>query len=188
MTYLSTPPESPLYEADREELGYVPDYLGPFAHRPEVYAAWQQLGTAIRAGMDLRRYELVTVTTARRIGSEPCAFAHAAVLRDQFYDDAALRAIVLDHHDAQLDPVDVAIMDFADRVAADPTQVTEADVEGLRQHGLSDPDIFQVVLAVSLRRFFSGVLSAVGVVPDAAYDRLDPDIRAALKTPSNKTP
>ena len=75
-------------------------------------------------------------------------------------------------------PADVAVMDFAERVAAEPASVTGADAESLRRHGLSDVDIFQVVLAACVRRFFSGVLTAVGAVPDAVG--LDPDLLALL--------
>ncbi|ETK35528.1 carboxymuconolactone decarboxylase family protein [Microbispora sp. ATCC PTA-5024] len=181
MSHLSTPTESPLYEAERAVLGYVPNYLRVLAPRPEVYQAWLRLAEAVRAGMDLRRYELVTLTAARRLGSAYCGLAHAGVLRQRFYDDAALRAIVADHHDAGLAPVDVAVMDFADRVAADPTAVTERDIAVLRGHGLADDDILQIVLAVCLRRFFSGVLSAVGAVPDPVLRDLPPDIRAAVE-------
>lgn len=124
MSYLSTPGESPLYEAERPALGYVPNYLRVLALRPEVYHAWLRLGEAVRAGMDPRRYELVTLTAARRLGSTYCGLAHAAALLERFYDDVALRAIMADHHDAGLPPVDVAAMDFADRVAADPAGVT----------------------------------------------------------------
>ena len=35
-----------------------------FAARPEVYAAWAELNGAIKAGMDLRRYELATLAAA----------------------------------------------------------------------------------------------------------------------------
>src|SRR5215472_8835160 len=115
--------------------------------------------------MDERRYELVTLAAARVLGSEYCSLAHAAALRRQFYSEAELEAIVADHHNAKLADVDVAIIDFAERVAADPTSVTPDHVEDLRQHGLADADIFQVVLAVCMRRFFSGVLSAVGADP-----------------------
>ncbi|HKI92476.1 MAG TPA: hypothetical protein VJ986_09245 [Gaiellaceae bacterium] len=37
-----------------------------FAERPEVYAARGELNGAIKAGMDLRRYELVTLAAAAR--------------------------------------------------------------------------------------------------------------------------
>ncbi|GAA0394749.1 hypothetical protein Acor_64360 [Acrocarpospora corrugata] len=179
MTYLDTPDESPLYAADAAICGFVPNYTRVFALRPEVYQGWLQLGGAVRNGMDLRRYELVTVATARVIGSKYCGLAHAQKLQE-FYDDEALSAILRDHHDAELAPVDVAIMDFASKVATDPTTITEADAETLRRFGLSDGDVFQIVLAVSLRRFFSGVLSAVGAVADQEYEKLAPEIRSAV--------
>ena len=180
MTYLTTPAESPLYPADP---GLITNYLRVFALRPEAYAGWRQLVGSVTAGMDLRRYELVTLAASRGVGSAYCTLAHASVLRDKFYDDTALSAIAADHHTAPLDPVDVSIMDFAARFAADPTKVTEPDIDGLRQHGLSDVEIFEIVLTICLRRFFSGVLSAVGAEPDAVYDELDPQLRAALSVP-----
>jgi uncharacterized peroxidase-related enzyme len=182
MTYLRTPAESPLYAPDLAAMGYLPNYTKVFALAPEVYAAWQQLNKTVKAGMELRRYELVTLAAARRLGSAYCSLAHAKVLRDKFYDQQTLNAIVTDHHHAGLEPVDVAIMDFADLVAADPTRVTHADAEKLRSFGLSEEEIFHIVLAVSIRRFFSGALSAVDATPDPAYDALDPDLRAALPT------
>ncbi|WP_155368646.1 carboxymuconolactone decarboxylase family protein [Catellatospora vulcania] len=165
MTYLDTPAESPLYA---DETGHIPNYLRVFALRPEAYAGWEQLAGSVRDGMDLRRYELVTIAAARRLGSDYCTLAHAKVLRERFYDEPQLRAIIADHRSAGLDPADVAIMDFADKVAADPTTITELDAATLRGYGLSDTDVLQVVLAVCIRRFFSGVLSAVGAAPDEA--------------------
>ena len=43
---------------------------------------------------------------------------------------------------------------------------TAADLDRLRAAGLSEVDIFQVVLAVAARRFLAGVLDAVGAEPD----------------------
>jgi uncharacterized peroxidase-related enzyme len=143
-----------------------PNYARVFALAPDAYAAWRGLVTAVRTGMDERRYELVTLTAARRLRSPYCALAHAAVLRERFYGGAELDAILADRHAAGLDPADVAAMDFADRIAADPTVATAADLDRLRASGLSEVDIFQVVLAVAARRFFAGVLDAVGAEPD----------------------
>ena len=181
MTYLTTPDDAPIYAADREKFGYVPNYTRVFALAPVAYAGWLQLGAGIRDGMDLRRYELVTLAAAQAVGSDYCAIAHALVLRDSYYSDDELRAIAVDHHAAGLDPVDVAIMDFAARVAADPSSVP--DPAPLRAHGLSDVEVLHIVLAACARRFFSGVLSAVDAVPDAAYDDvLAPELRAAITT------
>jgi alkylhydroperoxidase family enzyme len=91
-----------------------------------------------------------------------------------------LRAIVADHRDAGLDEVDVAVMDLADKVVADATSVTEEDIDRLRALGLSDTDIFDVVVAAAARCFFSKTLDALGVQPDAHYGKLDPDLLGTL--------
>ena len=169
MTHLRTPEWSHLYESDLARQGYVANYTRVFALAPNAFAAWLQLGAAVRTGMDGYRYELVTMAAARRLGSRYCTLAHASVLRT-FHDDDTVRAIIADHRSAGLDPADVAVMDFAELIAVDPAAAGVPDHELLRRHGLSDVDIFQIVLAVGIRRFFTGVLAATGAVPDPAYD------------------
>jgi uncharacterized peroxidase-related enzyme len=170
-----------IYDAERARLGYVPNYAKVFALRPEVYRAWAGLNTAVKAGMDPRRYELATLAAARRLRSTYCSLAHATVLRDRFYDEATVRGIAADHQRAGLDPVDVAVMDFAGKVAGDAPGVTVADIEALRAHGLDDGEIFQVALAAAARCFFSTVLDAAGAEPDRQYEQsLDPQLRRTL--------
>jgi uncharacterized peroxidase-related enzyme len=173
MTHLRTPADSPLYAEHAARLGFVPNYARVFALAPDAYVAWQALSAAVRAGMDERRYELITLVTAQRLGARYCTLAHAAVLRDKFFDDETLRRIATDLQHAGLAPVDLAVMDFAERIAADPGAATEADVETLRGYGLSEVDIFQVILAVAIRRFFAGATDAAGAVPDPEYDSVE---------------
>ena len=154
------------------------NYELAFAERPEVLAAWVQLNTAIKAGMDLRRYELATLAAARRLRSSYCCLAHGSVLARQFGEP--VREIALDHHAAGLDEVDVAVMDLAERVVDDATSIDDGDLRRLRDLGLSDTEIMDVVLAATARCFFSKTLDALGVLPDASYGELDPGLREAL--------
>ena len=149
-----------------------------FAERPEVYAAWQQLNGSIKAGMDLRRYELATLAAARRLRSSYCCLAHGSVLIEQF--DEPVREIALDHRAAGLDEVDVAVMDLAERVVDDATSIGDDDLQRLRDLGLSDTDIMDVVLAAAARCFFSKSLDALGVRPDASYAELEPELLEVL--------
>ncbi|HEX8927633.1 MAG TPA: peroxidase, partial [Actinomycetota bacterium] len=162
-------PVAEFFAAEREEMGYLHNFTRLLANRRGVDAAWGQLTAAIQGNMDLRRYELVTLAAARRLRSSYCSLAHGTILRERFYDADTLVRIVADHHRAGLDPVDVAVMDFADQVAADAGSVTADDIAVLRAHGLSDADILDVTLAAGARCFFSKVLDAMGVEPDAAY-------------------
>ena len=188
MTFIETVPEGAdasgdvtrMYETDREAFGHVPNLTRAFSHRPDVYAAWRQLNGAIKANMDLRRYELATIAAARRLRSSYCTLAHGSVLMDKFLAPDVLAAIVSDHHDAGLDPIDVAVMDLADKVAHDATSVTQADVDALRAHGLSDADVFDVIAAAAARCFFSKVLDGLGVQADARYAELDAPLPETL--------
>jgi uncharacterized peroxidase-related enzyme len=173
-------PVAELYEADRIKQGYVANYTRAFAHRPAVYDAWQQLRAAITAGMDARRYELVTVAAARALRSSYCALVHGKVLADRFLEPTSVRRIATDHRAAGLGAVDVAVMDLAEKVVRDATAVTQADIEHLRGVGLTDVEIFDVIAAAAARCFFSKTLDALGVEADATFARLEPELRDAL--------
>jgi alkylhydroperoxidase family enzyme len=154
------------------------NYERAFAERPDVLVAWVQLNTAIKAGMDLRRYELATLAAARRLRSSYCCLAHGTVLLNQFGEP--VREIALDHRTAGLDAVDVAVMDLAERVVDDASSIGDAELQPLRDLGLSETEIMDVVLAAAARCFFSKTLDGLGVRPDASYGELDPELREAL--------
>jgi uncharacterized peroxidase-related enzyme len=148
-----------------------------FAERPEVLAAWVQLNTAIKAGMD-RRYELATLAAARRLRSSYCCLMHGTVLREQFGE--RVLDIAVDHRSAGLDEVDVAVMDLAERVVDDATAIGDADLKPLRDLGLSETEIMDVVLAAAARCFFSKTLDGIGVLPDASFRDLEPQLLDVL--------
>jgi alkylhydroperoxidase family enzyme len=156
--------------ADRRALGYTPNYNRLFARRPDVYAAWRDLNKSIRGSMDLRRYELATVAAAEALRSSYCALAHGKVLLDKFGVKPG----------DPLDDEERAVQDLARKVVEDATSITKADVDRLRAFGLTDDEIFGVVLAASARCFFSKTLDALCVQPDAAYRALEPEVRDAL--------
>jgi uncharacterized peroxidase-related enzyme len=187
MTFIETvPPDeatgatAEIYASDRALHGRVPNFARAFSLRPEAYAAWRELNGAIKAGMDLRRYELATVAAARRLRSSYCMLAHGSVLADRFMDPDAVRAVAADPATAGLDPVDSAVMELAEKVAADATAVTQEDIDRLRDLGLPDAEILGVVLAAAARCFFSKTLDGLGVLPDHAYDAMEPALRDAL--------
>jgi len=156
----------------------TPNYEQAFTEHRDVLGAWVQLNTAIKDGMDLRRYELATLAAARRLRSSYCCLAHGSVLVEQFQEP--VREIALDHRAAGLDESDVAVMDLAERVVDDATSIVDADLQRLRDLGLSESEISGVVLAAAARCFFAKTLDALGIRADAKYNDLEPDLREAL--------
>ena len=158
----------------------VPDHEGAnmerlFALRPEAYAAWRQLMTAVKETSDERRYELATLAAARRLRSSYCSLAHGEVLAEKFYDFDSVPGLP-----EGLDDADRAIMAFAERVVADAASITQDDLQRLRDLGLTDAEIMDVALTAAARCFFSKTLDALGVQPDARFAELDPAFSEAL--------
>ena len=169
-----------LYAGARESQGYVPNLMCVFSLHPEVYEAWDRLKTTIAGSMDMRRYELVTLGAARQLRSSYCSLAHGKILAERFLDPASVREVALGHASEVLDPAEAAIVAFAEKVAGDASSVTEADVEGLRSHGLDDREILDVIVAAAARSFFSKTLDATGALADASFAELEPELRDAL--------
>jgi uncharacterized peroxidase-related enzyme len=163
-----------MYEDGRATFGYVPNLAKAFSLRPEVFRAWLQLNGVIKAH-DLRRYELATLAAARRLRSSYCALQHGRILAQEFlsFDDVPRLP-------EGLDEADRAVMELAEKVVDDATSVRQADVDRLRELGLSDAEIVDVVLAAAVRCFFSKTLDALGAAPDAAYAELPLEFREPL--------
>jgi uncharacterized peroxidase-related enzyme len=177
MAFISSPAAAEFLEQNRAPAGHVPNFVNTFAARPDVYEAWKQLNGAIKASMDLRRYELATLAAATALKSSYCSLAHGQVLAEKFLTPDEVAALVTTPPD---DEVDRAVMAFARKVALASDTITQADVDVLRDLGLSDEDVLDISLAAAARCFFSKTLDATGTTPDSAYNSLPETLRTAL--------
>ena len=169
------------YQRQRDSWGYLPNYALAFATRPDVAEAWNTLNNAVRGHMDRRRFELATIAAARAYRSTYCMAAHCKFLRDACDDESTMRTVAADPTGADLDATDRAVMDFATQVARDASSVAAADVQRLRDHGLGDPEIVDVVLAAAARAFFTKVLDGLGVQADVQLgETFDPEVRGQV--------
>jgi uncharacterized peroxidase-related enzyme len=167
-----------MYEGVRARFGFVPNWAQAFSLRPAVLEGWSGLLTSISSNLPVRTYELATLAAARALRSSYCSLAHGSVLADKVFDAPTVTAIMKDR--GPLEPRERALMAFAEKVAVSADRITEADVEALRRHGYRDEEIFDVAAAAAARCFFSKLLDALGVLPDAVFHRLDPAMREAL--------
>jgi uncharacterized peroxidase-related enzyme len=130
--------------------------------------------------MNPRRYELATVAAAIALRSSYCTLAHGRILAREFMSDQEVIDLVADPDAHTLAPVDRAVISLASKIVRGAAEVSERDIVSLRDCGLSDEEIFDVVLAAAARCFFSKALDATGTTPDAALAQLAPALRQAL--------
>lgn len=162
----ATGPLADYYRQQRSSWGFLPNYAAAFSTRPDVADAWTALNLAIRNGMDRRRFEIATIAAARALRSTYCTAAHSKFLRDVCNDEATMRAIAAEPTGATLVPQDRAVYSFAAKVATDAAAVEQSDIDRLREVGLSDADIANIVFAAAARSFFTRVLDALGTQLD----------------------
>lgn len=167
-----------MYSRQQQTWGYVPNYAKVFCHRPELLARWAALLAEVKRPLDRRRLELATFAAAHELGNSPCALAHGQVLREFFADDEIV-AIAAGRVGA-LPAAEQALLRFARTVARDAASVTAADLAELRDLGFADAEIFDIAAAAAARAFFTKLLDAMGVLPDAPFAELPEELRRAL--------
>ena len=187
MPYIKTIPEdqsdgllTDLYQRITKTAGYLPNHAKIFSLRPKVYEAWLNLQDAIRSNMRLRRYELVTLAASQELGCSYCMLAHGTILHKNFFSVDEMLSIVDDYRNAGLTTEEVALMALAKKIIRKAGDVNEDDIQELRDFGLSDEEILDVVLVIDMRAFFSKTIDALGADPDDVYKDLDPRLIEAL--------
>ncbi len=170
-----------MYERQQESWGFVPNYARSFSHRPEVMSLWADLQRGIRRHVDRRRFELVTFAAARALRTSYCTLAHGKALLAWFEaDEVRQLAESGPEHAAFLSAAERAMLAYAAKAATTPYKVTAGEVAGLKAHGFSDDEIFDIAAIATARAFFSGVVEALGGEADASFLALDEGLRDAL--------
>lgn len=162
-----------IYEGDRKTLGYVPNYASVFSLRPEVLEAWRSFQGSIRKNLRLRRYELVTLAAASALNCRYCIVAHSTILIKNGMSVDQVRAILTNFRNAGLEHPEVAMMEFAQKIARSANETTQADIDVLRALGFEDVEILDITLTATMRSFASKTFDALGAEPDAAYSELE---------------
>ena len=127
---------------------------------PNAAAADKDMAAAVKAGVDPRRYALVSLAIAGMLGCE--SFIEA--LRGPL-DLGTARDVCLDWRHAGLDDQESSVLAFTEKGTMDESSVRQDDVQALREAGLSDPDILSLTALVSYQNYALRVAAALDVIP-----------------------
>ena len=162
-----TPAAQTLYDEDLTDDGYVSNSSRLWAYQPQTLEhLFDLMGEAFKpSGLSFRERGILVAATASTLGDSYCSLAWGGKLAGA--SDADLAAGVLTGDDAGLTEREAVMASWARRVVQDPNATNSADVQTLRDAGLSDSQIFAITVFVSLRLAFSTVNDALGAHPDA---------------------
>ncbi|MDX2316454.1 MAG: hypothetical protein QNL90_20540 [Gammaproteobacteria bacterium] len=160
-----------IYEEIQRELGipFVPNIDKTLAVSPKALAGkWQLfrnvfLGTSLPAS--LAAMILYTVAAANKCNY--CGSIHKVTCRSVGIDENTLAA--LDSDLAGLSPRRVqAIVAFAKKCATDRHNLSDADYESVREQGISDEEIVEIVSLAALGNYLDTIADSLKLEVDEA--------------------
>ena len=133
--------------------GFLPNVFAALSHRPEEARAFFAMHDALMdkdtPGLSKADREVVVVATSAANDCLYCVVAHGAIARVRARDPYLADQVAVDWRKAPVDPRMHAVLDVAVRLAVSPVEVTAADLDRLRGHGLSEDDVWDVGMIVS---------------------------------------
>ncbi len=140
-------------EAVAEKSGFVPNVFLALAHRPDEWRAFFAYHDAVmerEGGLTPADRELIVVATSAANDCLYCVVAHGAIARIRARNPLIADQVAVDWRRADLTPRQRAMLEFAVKLAVRPAEVVEDDLEGLRTHGFTDDDIWDVGAVTAL--------------------------------------
>jgi alkylhydroperoxidase family enzyme len=183
--FLDQPPITPqaqaIFDEDVNESGYVWNASRLWAYQPDtVERLFELMSQAFEpSGLDFRQRAILVTAAASALGDSCCSLVWGGRLSGA--SDPTIAAGVLNGTGTGLTGQEQAMTSWARKVVKDPNSTTLADVQELRDEGLTDSQIFAITTFVALRIAFSTINDALGVTPDAQLvASLPPAVTAAV--------
>ena len=153
----------------KRNFGLVPKIYRAQLLRPDlVDAQVHMLDRLLFKTTGLTRVQKEFILLATSAANQNAYFPalHCQTLQFQGVKPEQSQQVMIDHRDATLSEPDVALLDFARKLATDPHSLTTDDVESLRRSHFNDEQILEAVLMVGLTQFLNVLQFGLGTDSD----------------------
>ncbi len=143
----------------------VSDYVLTLAHDVEVLKERSPLFNAImynRGGLGRAERELGATAASVINRCIYCAAVHASRYNQLTKGGEVMAALFADGEEVQLEPRSQAIVDFAFKLSKAPSEATTDDVQKLRDAGLSEEEITDLILSTALFAWANRLMHILG--------------------------
>jgi uncharacterized peroxidase-related enzyme len=158
-----------VYDEWRAKSGrqLVPGILKCFSHRPDFLREVMRFSDTVHfsAGhLDRKTKEAIASWVSYLNRCPYWLDSHAYFLRVQGADEVTVQAIAAGNLDqAGLTAAERALLEYVTRVTEAAYRTTDEDVQKLRDHGWTEPQIAEAVYITAMFAFFNRVADAFGI-------------------------
>ncbi|PKB65908.1 MAG: alkylhydroperoxidase [SAR202 cluster bacterium Io17-Chloro-G4] len=143
----------------------VSEYVLVLAHDPKTLKERTPLFNGImysRGGLSRPETELGAVAASVVNRCIYCAAVHASRYNELTDDESVMEAVFSRGADAELDPRQSAILNFATKLSKCPSEADKADMNLLKENGLEMDEILDLVLSTSLFGWANRLMHVLG--------------------------
>ncbi|MBA2388262.1 MAG: peroxidase-related enzyme [Acidimicrobiia bacterium] len=157
----------------REKSGFVPNVFTSLAERPGLFRAFFEFHDLVMdkdtPALSKADRELIVVATSAVNSCTYCVVAHGAVLRIRDKDPEIADLVAVDPGKAPLDERRRAIVNYSVRLARTPELIGPGDADTLRDAGLTEDDIWDVVAIVGFFALSNRLAHAFDMRPNPEF-------------------
>jgi len=155
-----------VYQRIVQGRGKISNILAVHSLHPQALQAHMDLYMSIMfgpSGLSREEREMIAVVVSSADQCPYCIQHHAAALNHYWKDDEKLAKFTGSYGSVDLTPKMMSMLDYADKLTRTPGAMVEADVQQLKDCGLSDEDILGINLIVSYFNFVNRIALGLGV-------------------------
>jgi len=152
------------------DIPFIPNIFKTVAGSPQaLIGSWGLMQNVYLQGtlpMTLKAMILYSISTAHQC--KYCSAVHEVTCQNLDVSEEILEALAQDHD--RLTPIRVReIVKFAVRCADDPVNLTEADYEHIREQGISNEELIEIIALAALGNYFDTLADAMKIDIDSVY-------------------
>lgn len=178
----ATGPIAEIYAKQKAQMGFVMETAKCMTTRPDLLPVYMDFVAKIRGGFSLgeRGWKLITFIVAKHVPSTYCSMVYGQQLVADLGSKEKVLAVQRDFRNAGLSAKDVAMLEYAEKIAIEASKITQSDVDKVRAAGFTDHEICDIALCAAFRCFVSRFFDATGAGPEPAYIDADETFRKAM--------
>ncbi|WP_129117008.1 peroxidase-related enzyme [Halegenticoccus tardaugens] len=161
-------------DEETERAGFTPNVFSAFAYKPSHFRAFFGYHDALveDSALDREEIEMIVVAVSGVNHCYYCNVAHGALCRIYANDPTLADQLVANYRTADVDETRMAMLDVAVKLTERPTEVSEEDLDRLREVGYDDEAIWDIAAVTAFYNLSNRMAMFADVRPNDEFHAL----------------
>jgi len=156
----------------QEKAGFIPNIFLALAHRPDEFRAFFSYHDALMErsdGLTKAEREMIVVATSGINQCTYCVVAHGAILRIREKNPLIADQVATNYRKADITAKQSLMLDFAVKMSQKAHEISESDMQTLRENGFDMEEIWDIGSIVALFALSNRLANMAEIKPNPEF-------------------